>query len=89
MTNPTEHTHEWTRVHEQSLLGGSFPVGWECEGCRTYLLDSQVTPERLQGIQTTRHKLIGIGGGRIISLSGRDSRVQVYDEQTGVLEYKD
>jgi hypothetical protein len=79
--------HRWIKVHEQFLLGGSFPVGWQCEKCNKYVPLADITPEGLPGVMTKRHKLVGAHGGAVATGSGKPCKSQIWDEETGKLEY--
>lgn len=58
-----EHTHRWRVVHEQSLIGGSYPVGWDCLVCGKYVDNAHLTPEGLGGEVTKAARLLGPHGG--------------------------
>lgn len=81
--------HSWLKVHEQSLIGTSFPVGWQCEKCNVFIPIGEVTPTGLSGVTTKKHKLIGIHGGKLVTLSGKHCSYQIYDEKTKNLTYHD
>ena len=57
------HTHLWRRLYEEFLLGGAFPVGWECE-CGEFISNDKLTPEGLPG-KTSEivMRLVGPHGG--------------------------
>lgn len=71
MNETTEHTHEWTAVHEQGIVGGTFLNHWECEICGKTEAAS-VDPWKLtvSGIRTTRTKLVGPHGCRVTKADG-------------------
>ena len=79
--------HQWCKVHEQALFGGSFPVGWECMKCNKYVSIHDLTPEGLQGTVTKKHKLFGAHGGGVSTESGKACKYQIYDEDTKELTY--
>ena len=37
-------------MYEEFLLGGAFPIGWECVECGKYVSKSEITPEGLGGV---------------------------------------
>lgn len=71
------HEHRWRRVHEESLLGGSFPIGWECADCRRFVSNDKLSPEGLGGsVIQGEHILVGAHGG-----TGRCSDGTPYERQ--------
>jgi len=80
--------HVWIKVHEQFLLGGSFPIGWECSLCRLFIFNDELTPIGLSGSISGKSKLIGVHGCKVISASGRISSYQLLDENNN-LTYQD
>ena len=68
--------HEWIKVHEQLIIGGSFPIGWQCSGCNKFVSISAITPAGLAGHTTGKHKLVGIHGG-----NGNCADGSIYKEQ--------
>ena len=79
--------HIWERHYEQSLLGGAFLTGYQCEKCGQWVGQYELTPAGLGGTMGTKQVLVGPHHGHIDSASGRPSRRQVYDAATGKLEY--
>ena len=55
--------HEWRQIHEEALIGGHFPTGWECRLCKEYVSHDKLTPAGLAGTVTKEHILIGPNGG--------------------------
>ena len=78
--------HEWRRVHEQSIIGGSFPIGWKCRKCGEYMDASALTPAGLPGTVVNEHELVGINGARVRNGSGGTCSRQIVHEN-GELEY--
>ncbi len=70
-------THEWEQLHEQSLLGGSFPIGFRCVRCNEHVNQNELTPAGLPGTMLGQHRLIGVHGGRIERADGSTCREQV------------
>lgn len=54
--------HEWRQRHEEAIIGGHYPSGWECRKCHQYVPQERVTPEGLAGVVTKEHVLVGING---------------------------
>ena len=81
--------HEWMQVHEQAIIGGTFPVGWKCLLCGKFVGQSDIGPAGLGGHISTKVELYGVHGGLIKTASGKRSRAQIYDSATGKLEYLD
>ena len=79
--------HVWVKIHEQAIIGGLFPIGWQCERCNRFVGVHDLTPDGLSGTVSRKHKLCGVHGGAVVSGSGRKSKYQIYDEATGQLEY--
>lgn len=79
-------SHQWIKVHEQSLIGDTFPIGWECIKCHKYVPIQDMSPN-MGGKVLNKHKLIGAHGNSISSKSGRSSKQQIYDADTGELTY--
>lgn len=77
--------HRWMKVYEESILGGSFSVGWECEYCHEYVDNSKVTPAGLGGTIGGKNKLRGPHGGRGNTADGRVYKYQIIHED-GTLE---
>lgn len=79
--------HEWRQLHEQSILGGSFPVGFECIRCNAHVGQHELTPAGLPGTVTSQVRLVGPHGHKIATESGRECSSQIYDKDTGKLTY--
>lgn len=74
-------SHRWRRVCEEFLLGGFFPVGWECIDCKKFISSDEITPAGLGGeILKKAARLIGPLGGRGRTSSGKSYKEQVIDE---------
>lgn len=73
-------SHVWRRVHEQFLMGGSFPIGWECKNCGKFLALSEVTPAGIPGKVTKEHVLVGPHGGYGNTSDGSLYKRQIIDE---------
>ncbi len=72
--------HKWRRVYEEFLLGGSFPVGWECILCDKYVDNNQITPAGLGGIVLENSvKLVGPHGGYGTTSKGNCYKSQIID----------
>jgi hypothetical protein len=80
--------HEWRKVHEQAIFGGSFAVGWECRKCNKYIANSDLTPNGLPGKLLKQHRLVGAHGGGIATSSGKTCKSQIYDEETRQITYE-
>ena len=79
--------HEWAKLHEQALFGGSFPIGWQCLKCNKTVSNADLTPAGLPGKITKKHKLVGAHGGGIATNTGKKCACQIYDEETKELTY--
>ena len=81
MPKELEHVHRWRKVYEESLIGGAFQTGWECEICREYHSIYDITPDGLQGITLkTAARLVGPHGGRGNTSGGDIYKEQIVDE---------
>jgi hypothetical protein len=79
------HEHKWRRLHEEFLLGGSFPIGWECSICKKFVGNSEITPAGLDGIVSEHGaRIVGPHGGRGRTSGGESYREQIVDDK-GVL----
>ena len=81
MGNQRECSHRWRQVHEEFLLGGSFPVGWECVDCKKFVSGDKITPAGLGGVVLKKSaRLVGPHGGRGQTSSGKSYKEQIIDE---------
>ena len=64
------HTHRWHKVYEEALLGGYFPIGWECTECGKYVEQHKIGPAGLPGETTKGAKLIGPCGSTSLCADG-------------------
>lgn len=80
-------SHVWMEIHEQSLLGGSFQIGWECEKCGTKPSKLATTPGFSEGTTGTKVKLVGVHGTRVLNGTGGSCKYQIYDKATKKLTY--
>jgi hypothetical protein len=72
--------HLWRRVYEEFLLGGSFPIGWECKKCGEFLPQHKVTPEGVPGgVEEGEAKLIAPHGGVGQCADGSPYKEQIVD----------
>lgn len=84
----SEHTHEWMKVNEQGLIGGYFPVGWECVACGEWRGNGTDAWELTKsGAQSSKQKLVGPHGGWIQTDTGKKCKAQIYDATTKELTY--
>jgi hypothetical protein len=81
--------HVWRQVNEQSLLGGYFPIGYQCELCGQWISQYELNPAGLGGALSPRVELVGACGGYIDTKSGHSTKRQVYDRSTGKLSYEE
>jgi len=59
-----EHQHEWREVSEESIIGGNYPVAFECRICQKWVENSEVDPiARIGGRLIKEYVLVGINGG--------------------------
>ena len=73
--------HEWRKVYEEFLLGGAFPVGWECIHCKRFIPNSNLTPAGLSGrVLEKAMRLVGPHGGRGMTSTGKPYKEQIVDE---------
>ena len=75
------HTHRWRQLHEEFLLGGSFPVGWECVGCSKFVSNNSLTPAGLSGtVLEGAMRLVGPHGGCGTTGDGSQYKEQIVHE---------
>lgn len=72
--------HRWRKQHEESILGGSFPIGYRCTLCNKFVRMDQLTPAGLGGIVTTEDELMGPHGVRSRTTSGQPYSKQIVHE---------
>jgi hypothetical protein len=76
-----EHTHRWRVVHEEFLMGGTFPVGWECVDCKKFVSEGELTPAGLGGVVLNNAaRLIAPHGGYSRTSDGKPYKEQIIDE---------
>lgn len=76
-----ECLHRWRRLHEELLMGGHYPIGWECTECKKFVSNSEITPEGLGGIVLKNsHRLVGPHGGCGNTSDGKVYKEQIIDE---------
>jgi hypothetical protein len=74
--------HIWRRVYEEFLLGGTFPVGWECKRCGEFIEQGKVTPAGLSGqVLHQEGRLIGPHGARGQCADGSSYKEQIVDSE--------
>jgi hypothetical protein len=54
--------HSWDRIFEESLIGGSYPIGWKCSKCSKFVDVSAVGIAGLEGANSGRKVLVGSHG---------------------------
>lgn len=73
--------HRWRRLYEESLIGGCYPIGWECVLCGKYFDNAAVTPTGLPGLTLKKAaRLVGPHGGCGSTSGGVPYQEQVVDE---------
>lgn len=73
--------HKWRKVYEEFLLGGSFPVGWECTECMKFVSIGELTPEGLEGkVLKNSARLVAPHGGTSQTSNGKSYKEQIIDE---------
>lgn len=80
MTNipsPQRCSHQWQRVHEEMLFGGSSVLGYRCKICRQFIPLCEMTPAGLGGISTGEEVLHGPCGGNGSLSDGTPYREQI------------
>jgi hypothetical protein len=77
--------HKWRRIHEEFLLGGSFPVGYRCVECNQFVSDSQLTPLGMGGVLLDEDELVGPHGCCSSLSDGSVYRRQIYNKKTNTL----
>ena len=76
-----ECSHRWRQVHEEFLLGGSFPVGWECVDCNKFISINEAMPVGLGGVVLKNAvRLVGPHGGHGQTSDGKPYKEQIVDE---------
>lgn len=84
----SECNHIWAKVFEQYLSSeGCFPIGYECEKCHKFLIHSELISLGTGGTISSREILVGPHGGCINSMFGKKYKRQIYDKETGKIEY--
>ena len=81
----TTCSHQWRQIHEESLLGGSFPIGFRCMLCNKFVGQHELTPAGLAGHETGERELIGPHGNQSRTASGQSYRKQII-RKDGTLE---
>ena len=71
--------HEWDKVHEECLIGGTFPIGWQCRKCNKYVPVAEISPAGLPGVGTGRNVLVAPHGAVGVTSSGQRYRRQVLE----------
>lgn len=69
--------HLWQKIHEEFVLGGSFPVGYQCKNCGKYVSISDVPISGLGGKDSGEQVLRGPHG-----CAGHTSDGKSYKRQT-------
>lgn len=72
--------HRYRQVREESLLGGTFSVGWECIDCGHFVPQHKITPTGLDGIVVKGAILRGPHGCKSFTSSGKTYSRQIIDE---------
>ena len=54
------HVHTWRRVSEPFILGGTFPIGWKCNGCNVFVSNYELTPDGLAGTTLEEDRIINV-----------------------------
>lgn len=71
------HVHKWQRIYEESLIGGTFPIGYQCKECGAFVNQSDMTPEGIGGVTTGETVLIGPHGCKSKTSGGKDYSKQI------------
>jgi len=69
--------HKWQQIFEESLLGGSFPTGWQCKDCGTYISQDRIGPNGLDGVDSGEKVLHGPHGVRSRTSGGKTYSKQI------------
>ena len=73
--------HQWRKVFEAGLFGGSFPIGYECVLCKEWVSMNALTPAGMGGTVLEKSaRLVGACGGQGETSSGERYREQIIDE---------
>lgn len=70
--------HQWQKIHEEFLLGGSCPIGYQCKICNTFVRNDQIPISGLPGIDTKEQVLYGPHGGIGTRSDGTKYKKQTY-----------
>jgi hypothetical protein len=55
--------HSWDKIHEESIIGGHYPVAWECSKCKKWVEIGAVPVTGLGGHESGVNILVGPHGG--------------------------
>jgi hypothetical protein len=81
--------HIYDRIHEETLvIGGSYPIGYECRLCHKWVDVNQVPPTGLDGVFSGDNILYAPHGGRSTTSSGKPYTKQIL-KSDGTLEIID
>ncbi len=70
--------HQWQKVHEEALFGGTFPIGYQCKVCNEFVNINDVPLKGLPGVDTKEHALVGPHGGKGHRADGSTYSRQIY-----------
>lgn len=54
--------HQWQKIHEEFLLGGTFPIGYKCKLCNKFINITDIPITGISGIDTGEQVLFGPHG---------------------------
>jgi hypothetical protein len=73
----TIHIHRWRKLHEQFLLGGSFPIGYECLDCGKFVGINDIPIHGIGGVDTKEQRVVGPHGAHVTKSDGSTCKEQI------------
>jgi hypothetical protein len=69
--------HVWQHIYEEFLLGGSFPIGFRCKICKTFVSQNEIGPRGLGGTDSGERVLHGPHGCKSVTSTGKTYSEQI------------
>jgi hypothetical protein len=79
--------HLWQHIYEEALIGGAFPIGWQCKRCNAFVDQTKVGVIGLPGADSGEVVLIGPHGCTSQTSAGKPYKRQtLYPDGRLVIE---